>query len=58
MHVKREKYKITNRILKYLKHYSIEDLSALSLGELLIIQEKGLVKLILRSSFRNRHLKR
>ena len=51
------KHKLIKRILKYSQIYSLADLSILSIEELIIIQERALIKLIILSEFRSRHSK-
>jgi hypothetical protein len=51
------KYKIVKRILKYSKIYSPEYLGTLSLKELVDIQEKCFIRLLIKNAFRFRHQK-
>lgn len=55
MNSERTKYKLIRRILKYSQLYKPEDLALLSADKLLAIQEKSLIRLVLKAEFRSRH---
>lgn len=48
------KKKLIKRILAYSEIYTVDDITELTVDELLDIQDKCLIKLTIRSVFRNR----